>query len=91
MRFGDAQGERRAEGSYLDWDLAERLSGSVVGGISPLGLRRELDTVIDLSAKVWQTVFVSAGRRGLEVELAPDALATLPRARFAPLARAGPR
>lgn len=66
---------------------AERSSGYVVGGISPLGQKRRLPSVIDESAKAMETIFVSAGRRGLEVELAPAALLALTDARFAVIAR----
>ncbi|MEU6868203.1 Cys-tRNA(Pro) deacylase [Streptomyces sp. NPDC046876] len=67
--------------------LAERTTGYVVGGISPLGQRRRLRTVLDESASAHATVCVSAGRRGLEVELAPAALAALTSATVAPIAR----
>lgn len=67
--------------------VAARVSGYVVGGISPLGQRRALTTVIDETAKDCATVFVSAGRRGLEIELDPAELATLTNARFAAIAR----
>jgi Cys-tRNA(Pro)/Cys-tRNA(Cys) deacylase len=66
---------------------AERSSGYVRGGISPLGQRKALRTVLDASALDHPTVFVSAGRRGLEVELAPRALAELTGAAFAPIGR----
>ncbi len=56
---------------------AERSTGYVVGGISPLGQRRRLTTVVDESALDHATVYVSAGRRGLQVELSPDALVRL--------------
>ena len=56
---------------------AERATGYVTGGISPLGQRRPLATFIDESALGHETVFVSAGRRGLELELAPGDLVAL--------------
>jgi Cys-tRNA(Pro)/Cys-tRNA(Cys) deacylase len=60
---------------------AERATGYVVGGISPLGQRRRLETVVDASALEHETVHVSAGRRGLEIELAPADLVRLTAAR----------
>jgi Cys-tRNA(Pro)/Cys-tRNA(Cys) deacylase len=65
---------------------AERSSGYVRGGISPLGQRRKLRTVIDSSATGFPTMFVSAGRRGLEIEVAPGDLARLADAQFAAIA-----
>ncbi len=67
---------------------AERATGYVIGGISPLGQRKQLPTVIDESVRGWPTVFVSAGRRGLQVEVEPAALLTLTRATIAPIGRA---
>ena len=52
-------------------DRAEKVTGYVAGGISPLGQRRRLQTLVDASAMEHDTVFVWAGRRGLEIELAP--------------------
>jgi len=66
---------------------AERATGYVVGGISPLGQRRPHPTVVDESALGFDTVFVSAGRRGLEVELAPTDLVRLTGAVTAPVGR----
>ena len=57
--------------------LAERTTGYVAGGISPLGLRKQLPTVVDESAFGFETVHVSAGRRGLELEIAPADLLAL--------------
>ncbi|MFG2842926.1 Cys-tRNA(Pro) deacylase [Kitasatospora sp. NPDC048296] len=80
-----AVGGKRA--AMADPAAAERSSGYVLGGISPLGQRRPLRTVIDASALGHPTVYVSAGRRGLEVELAPADLIALTRARTAAIAR----
>jgi len=61
-------------------ERAERVTGYVAGGISPLGQRRALPTLVDDSVHAHTTVFVSAGRRGLELELAPADLLALTRA-----------
>jgi Cys-tRNA(Pro)/Cys-tRNA(Cys) deacylase len=66
---------------------AERTTGYVRGGISPLGQRKALPTVVDESALGFDTVLVSAGRRGLQVELPPAELVRLTRARTAPIGR----
>jgi Cys-tRNA(Pro)/Cys-tRNA(Cys) deacylase len=79
-----AVGGKRAR--MADVAAAERATGYVAGGISPLGGRKRLPTVLDSSAEQQATVFCSAGRRGLEVELAPADLARLTGARFAPIA-----
>jgi Cys-tRNA(Pro)/Cys-tRNA(Cys) deacylase len=59
---------------------AERTTGYVAGGISPLGQRRALPTLVDQSALEHDTIFVSAGRRGLEIELSPQDLVALTKA-----------
>jgi Cys-tRNA(Pro)/Cys-tRNA(Cys) deacylase len=66
---------------------AERVTGYVVGGISPLGQRRRLPTTVDATALDWPTVLVSAGRRGLQIELAPQDLVALTGAAVRPVAR----
>jgi Cys-tRNA(Pro)/Cys-tRNA(Cys) deacylase len=66
---------------------AEKATGYVLGGISPLGTRRPLPTVVDSSAGSWPTIHVSAGRRGLEIELATADLVTLVGGSVAPVAR----
>jgi Cys-tRNA(Pro)/Cys-tRNA(Cys) deacylase len=68
---------------------AERATGYVVGGISPLGHRKRLPVFLDESMEGHPTVMVSAGRRGLELELAPADLARLSGATFARLATSG--
>jgi Cys-tRNA(Pro)/Cys-tRNA(Cys) deacylase len=79
-----ALGGKRAE--MADPAAAARATGYVVGGISPLGQRSRLPVVVDASASGFETVYVSAGRRGLQVELAPADLVRAAGARLAPIA-----
>lgn len=65
----------------------ERSTGYVLGGVSPLGQKRKLKTFIDESARDFPTIYVSAGRRGLEIELSPEDLARLTRGIFASISR----
>ncbi len=74
--------------AMADPAAAERATGYVVGGISPLGQKRRLATIVDESASLWPTVFVSGGRRGLEIELAPADLVSLTGGVLALVARA---
>jgi Cys-tRNA(Pro)/Cys-tRNA(Cys) deacylase len=78
-----AQGGKR--GDMMDVATAQRLTGYVVGGISPFGQRKRLPTVIDDSALALSTVLVSGGRRCLDVEISPTALVELLDAVVAPL------
>lgn len=80
-----ACGAKKAEMS--DTLLAERTTGYLVGGISPLAQKKRLPVVLDYSAKGLETVFVSAGKRGLEVELSPQDLLMACQGQFASLQR----
>jgi Cys-tRNA(Pro)/Cys-tRNA(Cys) deacylase len=79
-----ALGAKRAE--LAPRPVAERATGYVTGGISPLGQRRRLPAVVDESVLAHPAVYVSGGRRGLELELAPADLLRLTGARSAPIA-----
>lgn len=79
-----ARGGKRAR--MADGAAAQRATGYVLGGISPLGQRGQLPLVVDESVKGFETVFCSAGRRGLELELAPGDLIMLTAATVAPIA-----
>lgn len=80
-----ATGGSRA--SMADPAAAERSTGMVLGGISPVGQRRPLPTVVDETVQLWETVLVSGGRRGLDIELAPADLVTVTGAVLAPIGR----
>ncbi|MEU3453297.1 Cys-tRNA(Pro) deacylase [Micromonospora sp. NPDC006766] len=81
-----AVGGKRA--TMADRAAAERATGYVRGGISPLGQRKRLPTVVDASALGHPSVYVSAGRRGLQLQLAPADLVALTDAVTAPIAAA---
>ncbi len=75
--------------AMADVAAAQRATGFVAGGISPVGQRRRLPVVIDATALDFPTVFCSGGRRGLEIELAPADLVRAANAALAPIARRG--
>lgn len=84
-RFATAMAAKRA--GLADPALVMRNTGYVLGGVSPLGQKHHLATLIDETALLWDSVLVSAGKRGLQVELAPTELARAVDARFADIAR----
>lgn len=84
-RLAEACRGRRAE--LAEPALAQRATGYVIGGISPIGSRRRLPVVLDATVNALPTLFVSAGRRGLQVELSPADLARITNAIVAPIGR----
>ena len=74
-RFAKAAGSKKAV-MAVPADV-ERSTGYVLGGVSPLGQKKRLKTIIDFSAQHYDTIYVSAGRRGLEIELNPKDLKNL--------------
>ena len=80
-----AVGGKRA--AMADPLLAQRKTGYVLGGISPIGQKTRLPTVIDETAELWDTVFVSGGRRGLDIELSPVDLITITAATVAAIGK----
>lgn len=86
--LAEALGGKRAE--MAEPAVAERATGYVTGGISPVGQRRKLPVVVDASALEFETVYCSAGQRGLQMELAPQDLIAATGAVVAPIGRAAP-
>ncbi|MEU6997767.1 Cys-tRNA(Pro) deacylase [Nonomuraea sp. NPDC046570] len=85
--FAAALKSKRA--AMADSARVEKVTGYVVGGISPLGQRKALPTVVDASALDFETIYFSAGRRGLQIETAPRNLIDLTRAVTAPIGKTG--
>jgi len=86
-QIAKAAGGKKAE--MADPAAVERSTGYVLGGVSPLGQKKRLPTWIDSSAASLPSIHISAGRRGLEIEIAPDDLARLTNAGFTELAQSG--
>ena len=73
--------------AMADPERAERATGYVIGGISPVGQKQELPTVLDVTVMEFASVLVSGGRRGLDIEVLPEHLLRVTNARTAPIGR----
>lgn len=84
-RAAAAVGGKRGE--MMKVDVAERLTGYVAGGISPFGQKRPLPTIVDETCELFDVMYVSGGRRGFDIGVAPSDLVTLLHATVADIAR----
>lgn len=84
-RLAKAAGEKKV--AMADKALVEKVTGYVLGGVSPLGQKKVLRTFIDETAMYFDSIFVSAGKRGLEIELTPEDLKNLTAGAFADIAQ----